>query len=43
MGLIRRDLPATVPEAKRATSRLGCYVLADNYLRFYFRCALLSG
>ena len=37
LGLIHRELPATVPEAKRATSRLGRYVLADNYLRFYFR------
>ncbi|MFQ5859410.1 MAG: ATP-binding protein [Anaerolineae bacterium] len=37
LGFIRRELPATVPEAKRATSRLGRYVLADNYLRFYFR------
>ena len=26
-----------VPEAKRTTSRLGRYVLADNYLCFYFR------
>jgi AAA+ ATPase superfamily predicted ATPase len=37
LGLIRRELSATVPEAKRATSRLGRYVLADHYLRFYFR------
>lgn len=37
LGFIRRELPATVPEAKRATSRLSRYVLADNYLRFYFR------
>jgi AAA+ ATPase superfamily predicted ATPase len=37
LGFIRRELPATVPEAKRATSRLGRYILADNYLRFYFR------
>jgi AAA+ ATPase superfamily predicted ATPase len=37
LGFIRRDLPVTVPEKKRATSRRGRYVLADNYLRFYFR------
>jgi AAA+ ATPase superfamily predicted ATPase len=37
LGLIQRELPATVPETKRATSRLGRYVLADHYLRFYFR------
>lgn len=37
LGFIRRELPATVPEPKRSTSRLGRYVLADNYLRFYFR------
>jgi hypothetical protein len=37
LGFIRRELPATVPEARRPTSRLGRYILADNYLRFYFR------
>lgn len=37
LGFIQRELPATIPEARRATSRLGRYVLADNYLRFYFR------
>ncbi len=37
LGFVRRELPATVPEADRATSRLGRYVLADHYLRFYFR------
>ena len=37
LGIIRREAPATVPETKRTTSRLGRYVLADHYLRFYFR------
>jgi AAA+ ATPase superfamily predicted ATPase len=37
LGFIQRKLPATIPEAKRATSRLGRYALADHYLRFYFR------
>ncbi len=37
LGLVRREVPATVPRKKRATSRLGRYVLADAYLRFYFR------
>ncbi len=37
LGFIRREIPVTVPEAKRTTSRLSRYVLADNYLRFYFR------
>lgn len=37
LGFIQRELPATVPEARRPTSRLSRYVLADNYLRFYFR------
>ena len=37
MDYVRRELPATVPPKKRQTSRLSRYVLADNYLRFYFR------
>lgn len=37
MEYVRRELPVTVPPAKRATSRLSRYVLADHYLRFYFR------
>jgi AAA+ ATPase superfamily predicted ATPase len=37
MDYVRRELPATVPPTKRQTSRLSRYVLADNYLRFYFR------
>ena len=34
---VRRALPATVPEKKRASSRRGRYDLADAYLRFYYR------
>ncbi|MCI0393707.1 MAG: hypothetical protein L0332_08800 [Chloroflexi bacterium] len=37
LGIIRRKVPVTVPKTERATSRLGRYVLADHYLRFYFR------
>jgi uncharacterized protein len=37
MDYVRRELPVTVPPAQRATSRSSRYVLADNYLRFYFR------
>lgn len=37
MDYVRRELPATIPPNKRQTSRLSRYVLADNYLRFYFR------
>ncbi len=37
LGIIRREVPATVPQKDQATSRLGRYVLADHYLRFYFR------
>ncbi len=37
MEYVRRELPVTVSQAKRATSRLSRYVLADHYLRFYFR------
>ncbi len=37
MDYIRRELPVTIPPAQRATSRSSRYILADNYLRFYFR------
>ncbi len=37
MDYVRRELPVTVPPAKRPGSRLSRYVLADQYLRFYFR------
>jgi uncharacterized protein len=37
MDYVRRELPITVPPSKRQTSRVSRYVLADNYLRFYFR------
>ena len=34
---MQRDIPVTVPPAKRATSRKGQYDLADPYMRFYYR------
>ncbi|MBM4458106.1 MAG: ATP-binding protein [Chloroflexi bacterium] len=37
MDYLHRELPVTVPPKQQATSRLSRYVLADNYLRFYFR------
>jgi AAA+ ATPase superfamily predicted ATPase len=37
MDYVRCELPVTVPPKQRPASRLGRYVLADNYLRFYFR------
>jgi uncharacterized protein len=37
LHFIRRDIPVTVPPAKRATSRRGRYDLADPYMRFYYR------
>lgn len=37
MDYVRRELPVTVPPANRPASRLSRYVLADHYLRFYFR------
>jgi AAA+ ATPase superfamily predicted ATPase len=37
MDYVRRELPVTIPPEQRATSRMSRYVLADNYLRFYFR------
>lgn len=37
MDYVRRELPVTIPPEKRQTSRLSRYVVADHYLRFYFR------
>ncbi|MCP5010671.1 MAG: ATP-binding protein [Aestuariibacter sp.] len=37
MDYVRRELPVTVPLSQRTTSRSSRYILADNYLRFYFR------
>ncbi len=37
MDYVRRELPVTVPPKQKATSRSSRYILADNYLRFYFR------
>ncbi len=37
LGLIERRIPATVPIAKRQTSRQSRYFLRDSYLRFYYR------
>ena len=37
LGLIERRIPATVPIAKRQTTRLSRYFLRDSYLRFYYR------
>lgn len=37
MDYVRRELPVTVEPKKRPTSRQSRYVIADNYLRFYFR------
>lgn len=37
LKLIERRLPATVPFAKRRTSRQGRYHLQDPFFRFYFR------
>ncbi|HEX6384717.1 MAG TPA: DUF234 domain-containing protein [Anaerolineae bacterium] len=37
MDYVRRELPVTVPPDKRNISRSSRYILADNYLRFYFR------
>lgn len=35
LGFVRREVPVTIPPGKRTTQ--GRYVLADAYLRFYFR------
>lgn len=37
LKLVERRLPAAIPPAKRRSSRLGRYHLADPYFRFYFR------
>jgi AAA+ ATPase superfamily predicted ATPase len=37
MDYVKRELPVTVASGKRPSSRQSRYVLADNYLRFYFR------
>lgn len=37
LHFVERDLPVTVPEAKRHASRKGRYDFADAYLRFYYR------
>jgi len=37
MDYVRRELPATIHPKKRQNSRTSRYVLADNYLQFYFR------
>jgi hypothetical protein len=37
MDYVRRELPVTIELKKRPSSRQSRYVLADNYLRFYFR------
>lgn len=37
MDYVRRELPVTLPPAKRSSARVARYLLADNYLRFYFR------
>jgi AAA+ ATPase superfamily predicted ATPase len=34
---VQREVPVTVPKAQQAASRFGRYILADQYLRFYFR------
>ncbi len=37
MNYVVRELPVTVPPKKRNSARTARYLLADNYLRFYFR------
>ena len=37
MDYVRRELPVTIEPKRRPTSRQSRYVIADNYLRFYFR------
>lgn len=37
MDYVRRELPVTIPPKKRSNARVARYLLADNYLRFYFR------
>jgi AAA+ ATPase superfamily predicted ATPase len=37
LGYVDRQLPATIPPDKRRTSRMSRYVLADQFLRFFYR------
>jgi uncharacterized protein len=37
LGIIRREAPVTVRPLDQPASRLSRYILADHYLRFYFR------
>lgn len=37
LGVVQRVVPVTVPRAEQASPRFGRYILADQYLRFYFR------
>jgi uncharacterized protein len=37
LGIIRRESPVTVRPLDQPASRLSRYILADHYLRFYFR------
>ena len=37
LGYVNRQLPATVPPQKRRTSRQSRYLLADQFLRFFYR------
>ncbi len=37
LGYVHRQLPATVPPQKRRKSRQGRYLLADQFLRFFYR------
>lgn len=37
LRLVERRIPATVPPAKRRSSRLGQYHFSDPYFQFYFR------
>jgi AAA+ ATPase superfamily predicted ATPase len=37
LGYVNRQLPATVPPEKRRTSRQGRYLLAEQFLRFFYR------
>ena len=37
LGLVERRVPATVPPARRSSSRDSRYFLHDPYLRFYYR------
>jgi len=37
MGYVRSELPITIPPDRRGASRRSRYVIADSFLRFYFR------